>query len=96
MGMHKSGRNNTENPGASVKNDSSVRNDIGKRGGKDLYLRDYITRKQESESFYEPCKVYAKKKLTFEEWLHQSSFVEPDAGTKIWLKECWKVAQENV
>jgi len=35
------------------------------------------------------------KKLTFEEWLHQSSFVEPDAGTKLWLQDCWKAAQEN-
>lgn len=37
-----------------------------------------------------------KQKLTFEQWLHQSSFVVPDEGTYIWLKDCWKAAQENV
>ena len=34
-------------------------------------------------------------KLTFDEWLHQSSFVETDAGTYQWLKDCWHAAQEN-
>lgn len=37
-----------------------------------------------------------KQKLTFDEWLHQSSFVVPDEGTYLWLKDCWKAAQENV
>lgn len=37
-----------------------------------------------------------QKKLTFEEWLHQSSFVEPDAATRSWLQDCWKAAQENM
>ena len=36
------------------------------------------------------------QKLTFDECLHQSSFVVPDEGTYIWLKDCWKAAQENV
>ena len=36
-----------------------------------------------------------KQKLTFDEWLHQSSFVVPDEGTYFWLKDCWKAAQEN-
>ena len=36
-----------------------------------------------------------KQKLTFDEWLHQSSFVVPDEGTYLWLKDCWKAAQEN-
>lgn len=31
---------------------ASVKNDIGKRGGQDLYLRDYITRKQESDTLF--------------------------------------------
>ena len=52
----------------------------------DVTLKDYIERKQVGE----------KKKLTFEEWLRQSSFLEPDAGTFIWLQDCWKAAQENV
>lgn len=36
------------------------------------------------------------KKLSFEEWLRQSSFVEPDAGTYLWLKDCWQAAQKNM
>jgi len=61
MAMHKSGRNDTKNPGASGKKDSSVKNDIGKRGGQEMYLRDYITRKQEGESFYLPCDAAGDK-----------------------------------
>ncbi len=49
----------------------------------DITLADYIKRK-------EPL-----NKLTFEEWLRQSSFIEPDAGTYSWLKDCWQAAQEN-
>ena len=49
------------------------------------YLPQYIARKQ----------AETPKKLTFDEWLRQSSFVEPDAGTYLWLKDCWKAAQEN-
>lgn len=36
-----------------------------------------------------------KKKLSFEEWLHKSSFVIPDSTTREWLQDCWKAAQEN-
>ena len=41
------------------------------------------------------CADCPPRKLTFEEWLRQSSFVEPDAGTYLWMKDCWKAAQEN-
>lgn len=61
MAMHKSGRNDVKTPGATTTKDSSVKNDIGKRGGQEMYLRDYITRKQEGESFYLPCNVAGDK-----------------------------------
>lgn len=47
----------------------------------DVTLSDYIARKQE-----EP------KRITFEEWLKKSSFVEPDETVYCWLKECWNTA----
>lgn len=61
-------------------------------GSADLTLGDYIARKQRQDAFDQ---VAQEKKLTFDEWLCQSSFVEPDAGTYLWLKDCWKAAQEN-
>lgn len=51
----------------------------------DTTLADYITRKQ----------WQYREKQTFDEWLRQSSFVEPDAGTYLWLKDCWNAAQDN-
>lgn len=58
----------------------------------DQTLGDYIARKQRNDAFKQ---VAEERKLTFEEWLRQSSFVEPDAGTYRWLQDCWKAAQEN-
>lgn len=58
----------------------------------DQTLGDYITRKYRDDAFNQ---VNAEKKLTFEQWLAKSSFVEPDTTTHEWLKDCWKAAQEN-
>ena len=73
--MHKSGRNDATTPGASTKND--------------MYLRDYITRKQESDSFFGSP---TPKKLTFDEWWHQHNdehtHYEHD-------RKVWEAAQEN-
>lgn len=92
MAMHKSGRNDVLSRGASVKKDSVVRNDIGKRGGKDLYLRDYITRKQESDNFFDKPEP---KKLTFEEWWETQVWAGFKNDPLGYIKNVWKAAQEN-
>ena len=56
-------------------------------------LNEYIARKADDFDYFKPTQQDpVVKKLTFEEWLRQSSFVEPDAGTYLWLKDCWNAA----
>jgi hypothetical protein len=57
-------------------------------------LGEYIDKTLKHEAMLE--RQVLKKKMTFDEWLRLSSFIEPDAGTRIWLQDCWKAAQENV
>ena len=52
-------------------------------------LSDYIRSINKAQAFDD---VARETKLTFDEWLRQSSFVEPDAGTYSWLKDCWNAA----
>lgn len=82
--MHKSGRNDTKNPGASIK--------------QERYLRDYITRKQESDSFF--ADAPKAKRLTFNEWwdsgnVSKENPYRPDSAA-FWAYEGWKAAQENM
>lgn len=62
MGMHKGMCGRYQNPPASTKND------FGKRGGQELYLRDYIARKKESDSFFD------KPKLSYMDTINHPSF----------------------
>lgn len=69
----------------------SITNDIGRGGGNERYLREYIQRKQESDGFF--AKAPETKKLTFDEWYLQRLIdfdgVHPSAHI------IWKAAQEN-
>jgi hypothetical protein len=58
----------------------------------DIYLRDYIVRKQDASSLAPD----AKKKVTFETWWNQSreQLMFGDRR-KEYFQECWKAAQEN-
>lgn len=96
--MHKSGRNDVlspgascsgkETPGASTKNETDIR--------KELYLRDYITRKQESDNFFDKP---VPKKLTFDEWYSQqqkdTGYKDPWQNSEDAARDAWKAAQEN-
>lgn len=57
---------------------------------------DRVMRSEAPPNWWHSEEKPVKQKLTFEQWLHQSSFVVPDEGTYLWLKDCWKAAQENV
>lgn len=90
--MHKSGRNDILSPGASC----SGKETPGASTKNDMYLQDYITRKQESDSFFD---TPVPKKLTFDEWW-DSGHVSKDNpyrqdSAAFWAYEGWKAAQEN-
>lgn len=87
--MHKSGRNDSITPGASL----DLNNGMSGRK-EDITLADYIQRKTRNDAFNQ---VAEEKKLTFEEWWEKNNTEFP-----YWYqinivpaKAIWKAAQEN-
>ena len=96
--LHKgfTGRSETNGP-------ASSKNDIGRRGTNERYLREYIARKQESDSFFDrydptdPSTYKTKKKLAFDEYWDK--IYKPATIGQMDLERVasmvWKAAQEN-